>query len=236
MTEKPRLHPMAAAAIRSLESKGLMPTAEHVLWIQDAAMRMRRDNARNIAELVDWPIACGRVSLYPLTIGAMEWLRAIDEDLQGQTLVQAFACAHSRDRDTLASLATRREIIRAVRAWGKTIVASEAAVSAVLNTLIGRDSEMVEVDSVVPKKPDAADRAYQAEFGPFILALCAKYPGTGPEYWTFQVSFEFACNAMASRVAGEHDEGVTGHQITMGIAFRSIVAHIEKELTEVSHG
>ena len=239
MTEKPKLHPMAAAAIKSLEAKGLNPTPAHVLWIQDAALRMRRKNDRRIAELIDWPIPCGGVSLYPFSIGAMEWMRMLDEDLQNQTFVQAFACAHAKDRAALSRLTERREIIRAVREWRKHITASESAVSAVLNTLIGRDSEMVEVDAIVPRIAETQERAYQVEFGAFILALCAKYPGTMPDYWAFQVSFDFACSAMARPVDGENEEGVTGRDITMGVAFRSIMAQIERELIEAkeaTHG
>ena len=231
MTEKPKLHPMAAAAIKSIEGKGLHPTPAHILWIQDAALKMRRKNDRRIAELIDWPLPCGGVSLYPFSIGSMEWMRTVDVDLQNQTIVQAFASAHAKDRATLSKLVDRKAIIRAVREWRRNITASEAAVSAVLNTLTGRDWETVEVDSIVPRITEPEDRSYQVEFGPFILALCAKFPGTGPEYWAFEVSFDFACSAMARPVDGENEEGVTGHDITMGVAFRSIVAHIEKELT-----
>lgn len=221
---------MAAAAIKSLEDKGLTPTPAHILWLQDAALRMRRKNTRRIAELIDWPIPCGGVSLYPFSIGAMEWMKIVDEDLQNQTFVQAFASAHAKDRDTLSKLVERKAIIHAVREWRKNITASESAVSAVLNTLIGFDSEMVDVEAVIPRIAELNDRSYQVEFGPFILALCAKYPGTSPDYWAFQVSFDFACSAMERPVDAENAEGVTGRDITMGVAFRSIVAHIEKEL------
>lgn len=229
---RPKLHPMAAAAIRSLEAKGLRPTAEHVLWLQDAARRIKKANTSRIAEMVDWPIDCGGVLIHRLSIMATEWLMCLPPEMQENPFVQAFACAHSHDENTLKSLVSPLSIKMRVMGWKSRIKASRQALAAVLAVQMG-DSDLFEVASVTPRKAmPEQDHDHAEDFGMMVLALCKRFEGTSPQFWACEVSLEYAFEMLNSI----DEQEVSGHQITMGVAFRSIVAHIEKELTEDANG
>ena len=233
MVNRPTLHPMAAAALRSLETKGLKPTADHILWLQDAARRIRKAHGSRIAEMVDWPIDCGGVLLYKLSIIATEWLMKLPPDMQDNPFVQAFACAHSHDEDALRTLVSPWKIRIRVMGWKSRIKASRQALAAVLAIQMG-DNELVDVDAVTPRKSStpAQDQDQAEDFGMMVLALCKRFDGTSPQFWACEASIDYALEMLGSI----DEQEVSGYQITMGVAFRSIVAHIEKELTEASNG
>lgn len=233
MVNRPTLHPMAAAALRSLEAKGLKPTADHALWLHDAARRIRRASASRMAEMVDWPIDCGGVLLYKLSIMATEWLMRLPAEMQDDPFVQAFACAHSHDPDTLRTLVSPFKVRIRVMGWKSRIKASRQAMAAVLAIQMG-DNDLVDVDPVTPRKSamPAQDQDQAEDFGMMALALCKRFTGTSPQFWACEASIDYALEMLGSI----DEQEVSGHQITMGVAFRSIVAHIEKELTEATNG
>jgi len=229
LVTRPALHPKAAAAVRSLESKGLHPTASHVLWLQDAAKKIKKASKTRTAEMIDWPLECGGIRLYRISIFATDWLLKLPVKMQDDPFVQAFACAHSHDPDTLKSLCTPLKLWLHVKGWKSQILASKQALAACLAIVMGDEDETVEVVEVTPRKEPAKIKTDDepADFGFLVLSLCRRYPGTTPQYWSCEVSAAYALEMLA---IDEDCCGVSGHEITMGVAFRSIVAEIEKEL------
>lgn len=224
--EKPKLHPMAAAAIESLKSKGLSPSPSQILWLHDAAMRIKRATTPRIGELIDWPIECGGIDFYPLSIAAHRWLASLPADMQESPYAQAFACAYSRDEATLRNVATPMKARFAVWAWRARLFASKKALGAVLRVVMG-DDERVEVQTAIAKKPESGVIDSPLDWGAFVFNLCRLYPGTTPHYWVFEVSLDFALDAMSKA----DDEGIVkGHEVTQHAAFRSIFKTIESEL------
>ena len=226
---RPNLHPMVATAIRSFADKGLTLLPEHILWLQDAAQRIKKVSQHRIAEMVDWPVECGGVLFYRLSILATEWIANLPSDLQESVLVQAWASAHSHDQDALNRVCTPLKVRIHVWAWSHTLKASKSAIGAALASL-DDDSDMVEIEDVVPKKKDALDRVDDpVSFGPFVLALCRKYTQawSTPEYWSCKVSLDFALDALRD----SDEQKVKGAEVTAHAAWLSVLRAIEKELT-----
>lgn len=232
---KPALHQMARKAIEKMAAQGLHPTPEHVIWLQNAAADIKNLAEKRIASLIDWPVYCGGVKLYPLTFGAMQWLNSIDQELSANTNVQAFACANSRELDVLNTLHGHREIMRAVRDWRRNVLASPDALSAALNVVIGME-DTVEIECSVARKNDSeSKRVHLPQFGGFILALCRRYPGTTPEWWCWGVSFDYALAALDQAQEDTGEEGaVTSREIRATANFLSLVNHIENELKNLT--
>lgn len=65
---KPKLHPMARAGLMEIQAAGVDITPDIVLWVQDAAEKIRKTPLRPVADLVDWPAMAGVLcsTRYPL--------------------------------------------------------------------------------------------------------------------------------------------------------------------------
>ena len=233
LVPRPTLHPKAAAVIQSLEKKGLYPSADHIVWLQDAAGQFKRATRDSMARMIDAPIECGGVDFYPLTLLAIDWLVNLPADLQSDLLVQAFASAHGRDSDALTGMRVPWRVRLAVWGWARTVKASKMAISEVMAE-VGESEEMADIPCKGLLKPSKPSRRGNADFGAVAFELCRKYPGTSPEFWLCEVSSVYAIERLESN-GGKSK--LTGADITAQVAFRSIVAAIESELkAEADHG
>lgn len=228
LVDKPRLHPMAAAAIESLRKKGLTPKPEHVVWMQDAALKIKRVSAPRIGDLIDWPIECGGVQFFRLSIMAMEWLSRLPGEMQGNIYIQAFAAAHSHDSETLSGLVNPAKVKITVTGWKSRIMASKKALAAIMSEIMG-DSDIAEIDSVIARKEEAQRADDPIDYGAVVLALVKRYPGTTPNYWLVEATEDQCMDALA---ASAPTEALHGREITLHVAFRSIVATVENELRQ----
>lgn len=229
LVNKPSLHPMAAAALRDFESRGLKPTYEHLLWLQDAAKRVRKASERRIASLVDWPVPCGGALLYPMSMAAYEWWKNLDQDQKENIFIQAFTCAHSHRPEVLKALADPREILKAAQTWYAGLTCSAQALSAALNVL-SDDNDIFDIPDL-PHQKKKSDGSL-ADYGAIVVSLCKKFPGTTRTHWAWECSMDEAFEAMSSEP--KHDEtATTAHEIAMNVAFRTIKSQIERELTHV---
>lgn len=224
IVNKSELNPLARRALVEIQSAGREITPEIVLWVQDAAERIRKTPLRPISELVDWPIECGGVLLYPLSFGAASWIRRQPLRVQSSIHAIGFACAHSFEPDTFTALATPIKSIAAITRWAMGLKCSTAALTVAIDSIMGSES-CVEVKDEIKRKRD--EESYH--WGAFIRALCTKYPGTSPEYWTWQVSREKSY-AMIQQVNEElpDEKQVTEYEMDQNATFRLIVEAIKR--------
>jgi hypothetical protein len=220
---KPQLHPMARAGLIEIQAAGVEITPDIVLWVQDAAEKIRKTPLRPSADLVDWPITAGGALLYPLSFGAVAWLSGLPQRMQNDVRTIGFACAHSHDLATFERLRGHIPAWMAVRAWALTLLCSRDALAAAVDEAIGNE-EYVEVKDAIARKRDPES----VHWGAVVRALCTKYPGTSPEYWTLKVSRE-CCYAMIQAVNSElpDDQQATDYEIESNAAFRSVIEHIK---------
>ena len=222
---KPELHPMVRGALMEIQSAGVEITPEIVVWVQDAACAMRKMPHRPDSEIIDFPVQCGGAWLYPLSFAAVHWVSQLPEKMQNDSRVLAFACAHSKDRETLEKLQGSLITMLAVVRWVMTLTCSMTALKHCVDRLIGF-SESVDVPAVITRTKKDQDDDWQ--FGPIIKSLCAKYPGTSPEYWMWEVSREKACNLIAI-MQDELPENLTftEYEVQSQDKFRSIIEAIK---------
>lgn len=229
--DRPTLHRLAAAALKDLESKGLKPRPEDVVWLQDAASRIRAASRRRVASLVDWPVPCGGALLYPMSMAAYDWWRELPYEVRINVFVQGFVCAHSHEPDVLKPLADPGAVKKAALRWATTLTASPLALSASVQSVWPEDNNF-EIDGPpdLVKKKKSADTDSPVDYGVFALMLCKKHLGTTPQYWLWEVSIETAITCWD--LASESEEtGVSSQEIEMHGRFRLIKMQIEKEIT-----
>lgn len=222
---KPTLHPLARAALMELQAAGVEITPEIVLWVQDAAAQIRKQPLRPVADLVDWPTSVGGVFLYPLTFGAVAWLKRMPPKQQNNPEWLAFACAHARDPKTFEDNQTYQQAAGLVFTWIRRLSCSRDALVVALDRCLG-----LETYEELPDGPRQKAETNPWDWGAFVCALCAKYPGTSPEYWTWKVSREKAV-AMLQGVNAELPEShkVSEYEMETNIKFRAVVEHIKAE-------
>jgi hypothetical protein len=229
---KPTLHPMARAGLIEIQAAGVEITPDIVLWVQDAAEKIRKTPLRPSADLVDWPVSAGGALLYPLSFGAVAWLTGLPKRMQDDIRVIGYACAHSHDLKLFETLRHPLPASIAVMRWALTLKCSRDALSSAVDEALGNE-EYVEVKDAIPRKRDPES----VHWGAVIRALCTKYPGTTPSYWTWDVSRDY-CYAMVQQISEELPDSVkpTDYEIESNAAFRSIVEHIKATAKEPANG
>lgn len=221
---KPKLHPMARAGLVEIQSAGVEITPDIVLWVQDSAERIRKTPLRPAVDLVDWPAMAGGALLYPPSFGAVAWLQGLPEAIRNDIRAIGYACAHSKDLETLEKLAGHHvKAWMAVRLWALKLSCSRDALASAVDLVLGNE-DYVEIKDAIARKRDPES----VHWGAVVRALCTKYPGTSPTYWTWKVSRDY-CYAMIQQVNSElpDDEQVTDYEIESNAAFRSVIEHIK---------
>lgn len=220
--QRPKVHPMATAALVRIQAAGVEISPEIVLWVQQAAEKIAKTPPRPVADLVDWPAPCGGALLYPLSFGAVSWVTGLPDRMQTDPRVVGFACAHARQPEVFAPIRGPIAATVAVAKWLLRLRCSRAALEAAVDVVLGGE-EYVEVKPVTPRKRDERS----VEWGAVVRALCTKFPGTSPEYWMWDVSRE-KCYAMLREINEELPEGqqTTAYEEEANVAFFSVVQHI----------
>jgi len=149
---KPQYHPTALAAVQKLADEGITCDLDELLWLHHEAQRATRITPGD-GTMLDYPLIVGNAALWPLTLGADEWLTryarplyataptnapthqrtnsapSAPSSLRLQTLCIGFAMAHSRRPEMFIQLTTRARIIWRVCYWaaGRTFTLRELA-------------------------------------------------------------------------------------------------------------
>lgn len=224
MVQRPTLNPLARAALVEIQASGIEVTPEIVLWVHTAAERIKKVAPRPVADLVDWPAACGGALLYPLTFGAVAWLMRLPARMRNDVRCIGYAMAHAKSPGVFERAHPIAASV-AVLKWVGGLTCSPDALAATVDMLLGNE-EYVEVKDALVRKRDPES----VEWGAVVRALCTKYPGTTGTYWTWQVSRDH-CYAMLQQVEAElpDDNKPTDYEVEMQAAYQNIVAHIKAE-------
>ena len=227
-----KVNPLAQAALVEIQAAGVEITPDIVLSVQDAAEAIRKTPLRPVADLVDWPVMAGGAALYPLTFGAVSWLMRLPERMRNDVRVIAFACAHTKQPDTLIALSGVLPTIAAVLRWSMRLTCSYDALSAAVDEVLGLES-YAEITETIKRKRDPES----IHWGAAVRALCTKYPGTTPSYWTWDVGREYAY-AMIQQVNEElpDDARVSDYEIEANATFRNLVEHLKRGTGEPTNG
>ena len=197
---KPKLSRLAQDTIAALARDGIVCDPDEVLWINAVAEQATRKSRCDITAFLDLPVICGNAALYPLSIGAREWLRerydwfAVDDGLF--QLAEAYAMAHGRQPDKLpvtGRLKTTWTILR----WARSLNVSTDELSRAMDACIGGD-DMVDIPTPKEEREakEGAVKKATADYGDIIATLAHFYPGHTLAYWLWEISEDEAASML----------------------------------------
>lgn len=137
-------------------------------------------------------VEVGGATLYPITIGASQFLREqaanwIDDDDDLAGLAMAYVLAHGRTPERIwQHTGDRAGFIKAVRTWTRSIGATRAEIAKALV-----DLRAVETVNEAEQKRDAerATSTSEPDHGWLLELLTAEY-GENPQYWLWTASLD----------------------------------------------
>ena len=229
---KPKFHRLAQDAVDQLTKEGITCTPDEILWLQEMADKVVRPTRADELLFLDLPVPCGNILLWPLSIGARLWLEQYGRpwfvgagDLE--ELVFAFAMAHSRQPEILASLTSRLKARVKVAFWACKIRATRHELAEAVALCIGQDNnDLIEVKSPKPPK----EQIQTSDYGDCVALLCHFY-GQSPEHWLWKVPEE-ECTKLLNKIARlmPTDKQITSdHAKFISLStFRLVVNHIRK--------
>jgi len=239
LIEKPILHKLAEETIADLRRDGIECTPEDILWLNHAAGKVIRPTPADELTMLDPPVPCGNVLLWPLSIGARIWLDRYGKPWflgtgDMEILAVAFAMAHSRKPTMLEELTSRLKAHVRVAFWAMRLKATMAE----LNRAIALARTPEDIDLVnIPFEGERAPRL-AADYGDVVAQLCHFF-GETPEYWFWRVSEEY-CTAMLGKIAGvlpaEYRADGASSKFVMLSKYRLVVGEIRKRARKTDAG
>ena len=185
MQDRPTLSWVAQKAIAELRNLAVEPTLDEVLWLHELGLKVENPAGRGPGLAAGFPVRCGAVLLWPLTIGAGQWFSDVALPIFGQStqsfLCLAYAHAHARRPDVLEELTTRKTIWQAVRRWCRAMTLTPRELEICMARLQGKPAQ--DEPAKLQKKTAAADQAEWED----ILAYLAVNVGEAVETWRWQI-------------------------------------------------
>jgi len=120
---------LAICDLKRLRDEGLTPTDADVIRLNALALNVSngKETTAACAPRIGW---AGDTAIYEPTIQAIYWMEEVGSRLadneQTYDSLYAFACAHGRIRGFFDSLTTADDVLAAVTAWKRSIVATQA--------------------------------------------------------------------------------------------------------------
>lgn len=198
-----RLHPLAQAEVDSLQAKGIAPTLDDVVWLNDLAREIESPR-HGVGLSAGCPVRAGDVWLWPMTVAGGVWYEYMAPQFDGQgdveSVLVAFTLARGRDAGAFDALWTYDDARRAVLDWRKRANCTPDELILAVNYALAQDGDdVVELDPDHPKAKTSAgtadtDQSDQPPDAPdwsdTIAWLCSAVSGP-PEMWERQVSRRF---------------------------------------------
>jgi len=192
-----RLNQMASNAIQEIAraSDGAFLAYPHfldcVIELNGAAYESAQANAQD--NFFEAPSFAGTIPLYPLTIGAKEWLSEFAyktiTDPEQQHYAVGFAMA-SKGRNLIDDVAQPKDILREVEKFRKQLrpITFEAFVEAIEYHLPQEPSGLlcIECGQALPAQP-SEDEPDRANWSPIVCMLQREYHQP-KEYWLYEAS------------------------------------------------
>lgn len=216
-----RLHPLAAQQVKELRDKwGVECDLDDVVWLHELASRVTRPMGAPHEGLAGAPVQIGNLTLWPLTIGASEWVHtmlAMFPDGKDSVTVVAYGMAKARSPVDLPAGMRYRDAQAALRAFRRSLGVTHRELMEAISVLSEREPK------APPKTttPPDATRVYRD----LIAALCKAYPATTPDYWRWGTS---RCEALDMLAAYNKQLTTRGERLSKGdpaaLAFDALIA------------
>jgi hypothetical protein len=193
---KPKFSRLAQDAVAELARDGISCTPDEILWLHEMAEGIVRFSLNDPEQYLDLPIPCGNILLYPMSIGAKQWFKSVEDWFIGNArlhaLAQAYALAHGRAPEQLLSIRTRAGAVWKILLWSRTLNCSIAELNRAILKITARD-EWVEIKTPKEEKAEkdgqTAPRS-KSDWGDILARLEHFYPGHSLSYWLWELSDE----------------------------------------------
>ena len=185
---KPALEPYADATIKAFRARGIEPTLDECIRLNDAA-RLLSVAARDVSTC-GIPIPVGAdLWLWPTTVQADRWyaraVRWFDGDDLLQTLALAYAMAHARIKGAFDLLQDDPKRARqAVEKWADSVAATYAELVAGMARVIDQAA------TPDPAPGQSTERSADASYSG-LVAIISERSGIPPDYWESHVSRDY---------------------------------------------
>lgn len=185
---KPTLHLMARQAIEEIERSGVKLDPDEILWLHELATRESHNS--DLTELSAWlefPRKCGPLLFYPVSMAGEAWYSEkasawFVDDPKRNILALAYLLCNSRNVDAYASIVTKQDAVKMLKAWQRTLPISFTALATAVDEFISQ-SQSVEV----VKETESERFNVRRHWGLKIPWLCRYYGGTR-EDWLYRKS------------------------------------------------
>lgn len=229
------LNILAARAVRrAIAAGGKVDPVEHfgdLLNLHRLAEAMGGKTLRERVDQLNQPVMVGKVRLYRLSFGAIDWLDAgpvqwfSDDRILG-SLATAFAMAHSHQRRVLDRLADPTRTEREIRLWERGTGCAADALMEAVDALLERpdDGQRSEV------RDQKSDDAELVSRHPVLHRLMHAYGGT-IDYWLWEVSAD-DCVELLDQIRADQDaqtratSNASGRAHAPDPASRAVRAHV----------
>jgi len=194
---------VAKEGVFRLRGQGIEPDLDDVAALHELGKRVERNEGAPSLSVLGNPVRAGNCTLWPLTIGAEQWLngRALPW-FEGNGTLEFYACAFAyamaRTPEVLIELVEAKQAAKVVEAWAGDCSATRDELSDALDKLLPEESVPGKEDKFCPEcmqdwPPDRPDEdpnllppeLDQGAYFSLIESLIKTYPGTTMEYWTW---------------------------------------------------
>ncbi len=187
------LNPLAEANIKDLQNRGINPTLNEIIWINDLARKVDNPDDGKNCMAIGRPVSIGNTWLWPFTIQGSKWytwiLPLLDGESEAEMLSLGFALAFGRERGIFYPLYHYESAVNAIEDWSKGLGATvDELAAAIIELLPASDGLPNENENDDDDDSDSPRKEIQWDN---IVAWLVKECGGPPDIWTRQVSRDY---------------------------------------------
>jgi len=136
------LHPLAQGSLNELRAQGVEPTVDEIIALHEAGRAITEASGGADRLILDQPVRCGSMELFPMTLGAMVWWTEcaavwFPAEHPLMTMAMAYAMAHSRQPAVFARLSSAVVATAEVRRWMSRLDCTRTELDAAVNCILG---------------------------------------------------------------------------------------------------
>jgi hypothetical protein len=199
------LSELALAEIRDLREKGIEPTLDEVIWLNDLARKVEKPSEGAGSSPYGEPVyVSGGVWLWPWTVQAIQWYRKALKWFDGQEELElyalGYALARGRYEGAFDDIHTYHTAKDKLVAWSETLPCTPEELTTAISDLLARDNEEM------PAAPDTVDDGGDSDWQGVIAQLTAE-TGTDPDVWNRKVCITYLLRQIQSINRTKRAEG-----------------------------
>jgi hypothetical protein len=187
---KPRVTPLFLSSVQECKDAGVELAPEEIVWIYHAADKVTGESGNQCPPLLEIPVCVGKLTLYPLTIGALMWWQNYGGkwyrgDKEMEIVAIGYCMAEGRNPGAFASMTNKARADAALIAW--QVSDCFAITLKELKWAIERVDGQLDYAEIDSPNEHTGKASTSDDWGVIIAQLCATYHQP-PEYFLWRIS------------------------------------------------